>query len=413
MQPDPLVLIAGTLVSAFMVAIVLFIQARGLPTDIRGLREWGLGCALIFCAALFNSLRGIVPDLISIVLGNLAIEAGVAVVYIGLLRFNERDIPIRLLATVIGLSLLVLVYFTLVEDSFRARVIIVPGTNALLFGFCLMAILSGRTGHGLRFSDGFTALFFIVEMLISLSRVALAIWKDPLQIDAMAAAWIQQIYYSDLAGLPLGTLFMAIGLILMSNDRLKEKLLYLAAHDNLTGAFSRRAFIDLAEREQARGARSGQPVALLMVDLDHFKAVNDSHGHQAGDQVLQRFVEIAQGCLRRQDVFGRYGGEEFMVLLPETARDKALVVAERICTTVATTPIMVRGNDQPVRISVSIGVAVGDYKTSVDHLTGLADAAMYRAKAAGRNRIEYAETSETSGTSVSADVSAGIPATAG
>lgn len=390
MQPDPLVLVVGTLVSAFLAAMVLSFQARGFPPDIRGLREWSMGCALIFFAALFNGMRGMVPDFVAIVLGSLAIEAGIAMVYIGLLRFNGRAIPARLLAAVILLNLLALVYFTHVEFSFRARVVVVPGTSALLLGLCLATVLKGRPGHRLHFSDVFTALFFFFEVLISLARVALAIWVEPPPADLLTATLSQQIYHADLAGYPLGTVLMAVGLILMANDRLKEALQYLAAHDTLTGAFSRRAFVDLAEREQARGQRSGQPMALLMVDLDLFKAINDSHGHQVGDQVLQRFADIAQACLRRQDIFGRYGGEEFMVLLPDTARDMALAVAERICATVASTPVAVAGKEQSIRISVSIGVAVGDYKTNLDRLIGLADEAMYRAKAAGRNRVEYA-----------------------
>ncbi|MFA6310360.1 MAG: GGDEF domain-containing protein [Sterolibacterium sp.] len=390
MQPDPLVLVVGTLVSAFLAAIVLFFQARGFPPDIRGLREWSMGCALIFFAALFNGMRGTLPDSIAIVLGSLAIEAGIALVYIGLLRFNDRVIPTRLLVAVMLLNLLALIYVTHFEFSFRARVIIVSGTNALLLGYCLMAVLKGRPGRSLRFGDGFAALFFIAETLISLARVALAIWVEPPPADLLTATLIQQIYHADLAGYTLGTVLMAVGLILMANDRLKEALQYLAGHDTLTGAFARRAFIDLAEREQARGRRSGQPMALLMVDLDHFKTINDSHGHQVGDQVLQRFAEITQACLRRQDIFGRYGGEEFMVLLPDTARAMALMVAERICTTVAATPVPVEGRDQAIRISVSIGVAVGDFQTSLDRLIGLADEAMYRAKAAGRSRVEYA-----------------------
>ncbi|MCX7176305.1 MAG: GGDEF domain-containing protein [Proteobacteria bacterium] len=406
MQPDPLVLVVGTLVSAFLAAIVLLFQARGFPPDIRGLREWGMGCALIFVAALFNGLRGMLPDFVAIVLGSLAIEAGIAMVYIGLLRFNDRAIPTRLLVAVMLLNLLSLVYFTHFEYSFRARVIIVPGTTALLFGLCLIAVLKGRPGHKLRFGDGFATLFFFAETLISLARVALAIWVEPPPADLLTATLSQQLYQADLSGYSLGTLLMAVGLILMANDRLKEALQYLAGHDTLTGAFARRAFIDLAEREQARGRRSGQPMVLLMVDLDHFKTVNDSHGHQVGDLVLQRFAGIAQACLRRQDIFGRYGGEEFMVMLPDTSRDTALMVAERICATVAKTPVIIEGQDSSIRITVSIGVAVGDYKTGLDRLIGLADEAMYRAKAAGRNRVEYAADAPVND-------QAGIPAATG
>jgi len=392
MPLDPDTVVAGTLASSFLMAIVLFFQARSFPPGIRGLRDWSMGCALIFFAALLTSLRGIVPDFISIVLGSLAIEVGFALIYVGLRRFNERGIPTRVLVTMILLSLLAVAYFTHVEYSFRARVMIVSGANALLFGLCLVTVLKGRSGHSLRFSDGFTALFFFAEILISLARMALAIWIEPPQIESLPVTLNQQLYQADLAGYALGVLLMAVGFILMANDRLKEELQYLAAHDTLTGAFARRAFIDLAEREQARGQRSGQPMALLMLDLDHFKAINDNYGHQMGDRVLHRFAEIAQGCLRRQDILGRYGGEEFIVLLPDTARDTAVTVAERICVTVAKTPVVVPGR-KPVGISVSIGVAVGDEKISLDRLIGLADQAMYRAKAAGRNRVEYAEAS--------------------
>ncbi len=408
MNFDPLTVNLGASVSTFLMAIVLLYQARGFPPGIRGLKDWGMGCAVIFFAALFTSLRGIVPDFVSIVLGSLAIEVGWALVWIGLLRFNERGIPTRLLISVILLSLLLVAYFTYVEYSSRARVMIVSGTSVLLFALCLITVLKGRPGQSLRFSEAITALFFFVEIIISLARVALAIWIEQPQADLLTPTLRQQLYLADFAGYALGILLMGVGLILMANDRLKEELQYLAGHDTLTGAFSRRAFIDLAEREQARGQRSGQSMALLMLDLAHFKAINDSHGHQVGDQILQRFAEIAQGCLRRQDIFGRYGGEEFMVMLPDTARDMALAVAERICATVAKTPVMVQGRDRPIRISVSIGVAVGDDKTSLDRLIGLADQAMYRAKAAGRNRVEYAEVSEEF-----VNRPAGIPAVAG
>jgi len=390
MNFDAQTLSLGTAVAAFITAAILLYQARGYPSGIDGPREWGVGCAMIFFAAVFTSLRGIVPDFISVVVASLAIEAGWALVCIGLSRFNQRGVPVRLLATLVVLSLLLIAYFTHVEYNTRARVMVLSATNALLLGGCLATALRRRSGQPLRFSDGLTALFFAIEILISLARGTVGMAVGSPEAEASLPTLLRQLYLADFLGYPLGIVLMGVGLILMANDRLKEELQYLAGHDTLTGAYGRRAFMDMAEREQARSQRSGQSMALLMVDLDHFKTINDAHGHQVGDQVLQRFAGIAQSCLRRQDVFGRYGGEEFMVLLPETAGGTALMVAERICATVANTPVMVRGKDQPIAISVSIGVAVGDSETSLDRLIGMADAAMYRAKATGRNRIEFA-----------------------
>ncbi|MEK7737993.1 MAG: hypothetical protein AAB319_09600, partial [Pseudomonadota bacterium] len=125
MNLDPHTLVVGATISAFLMAIVLIYLAHSFPPGIRGLREWGIGLVLIFFAALFGSLRGMVPDFVSIVLGNLAVVAGLALIYIGLLRFNDRGLPMRWLAAVILLNLLAVAYFTHVEFSFRIRVTIV------------------------------------------------------------------------------------------------------------------------------------------------------------------------------------------------------------------------------------------------------------------------------------------------
>jgi diguanylate cyclase (GGDEF)-like protein len=130
-------------------------------------------------------------------------------------------------------------------------------------------------------------------------------------------------------------------------------------------------------------------MALLMLDLDHFKAVNDQHGHLVGDQVILNFVARTSSLLRQIDSFGRYGGEEFIVLLPETNPSEAMVVAERIRAAVATP------NELPA-YTVSIGVTTRSYgDTTVDELLARADKALYQAKANGRNRVEIARLNAT------------------
>ena len=180
----------------------------------------------------------------------------------------------------------------------------------------------------------------------------------------------------------------ATGLILMAFDRLKDELEYLVSHDALTGAYSRRGFMNLAEIEISRALRMQRDTALMVLDLDHFKQVNDRFGHPVGDLVLRKFTDIARLCLRREDLLGRFGGEEFMVLLPDTSPAASLVVAERIRSAVLAT--RVAAGQQQVRFTVSIGVANAAGRGTLEDMLKLADRAMYLAKSRGRNRVEVA-----------------------
>jgi diguanylate cyclase (GGDEF)-like protein len=140
-------------------------------------------------------------------------------------------------------------------------------------------------------------------------------------------------------------------------------------------------------RELKRAARSGEPVAVIMADLDHFKQINDRYGHAAGDEVLRQASARMRGVLRDHDGISRYGGEEFLVLLPRTDVDAALVIAERVRAAVASQPVAI--GDQSLPVTLSMGLATtADHPAEVDPLIAAADAALYRAKAAGRNRVE-------------------------
>jgi diguanylate cyclase (GGDEF)-like protein len=167
----------------------------------------------------------------------------------------------------------------------------------------------------------------------------------------------------------------------------RERLEHLASHDALTGCLNRRALIEQLEREWERADRYDLVLTLLMVDLDHFKQVNDLRGHLAGDQVLQQIGDLLRREGRSVDTVGRYGGEEFVVILPETALHGAMIVAER-----ARQRIQVHNfgtASEPISVTVSIGVAsVPDERaTSPETFLALADAALYRAKADGRNVV--------------------------
>ena len=163
-----------------------------------------------------------------------------------------------------------------------------------------------------------------------------------------------------------------------------------AACDGLTGALNGRALLALADREIARAKRHGRKLICIMLDLDHFKKVNDTHGHAAGDAVLNRVVGVSRHCLRAGDAFARYGGEEFVILLPEADMAEGMAVAERLRQQIADASVSV--GDDVIRFTASFGVTSWasmdrDFRDTMAR----ADAALYRAKNNGRNRVEVAD----------------------
>jgi two-component system cell cycle response regulator len=167
----------------------------------------------------------------------------------------------------------------------------------------------------------------------------------------------------------------------------------LATTDALTNLLNRRALLDVIERERARADRHTFPMSLLLLDVDHFKAVNDTRGHAAGDAVLQGVARILLTVARRSDWVARWGGEEFVVALPQTGDVGARIAAERMRRAIAeSTHVVPQG--PPVRVTASIGVSSGGAPWQIEKLVAAADAAMYAAKGRGRNRVEVMSSEE-------------------
>ena len=167
-----------------------------------------------------------------------------------------------------------------------------------------------------------------------------------------------------------------------------NKLHELATIDELTGTNNRRQFMHLSQKELMRAKRYEKPCSIILLDLDHFKAVNDTYGHSVGDQVLTTVIDTIRRNVRLQDILGRYGGEEFVILLPETPPGTAISIAERLRGFLENQ--MLRVNGQAIRITASFGVSGQDpvMKENLDSLLNQADLALYRAKGKGRNRVE-------------------------
>jgi diguanylate cyclase (GGDEF)-like protein len=176
--------------------------------------------------------------------------------------------------------------------------------------------------------------------------------------------------------------------VALENSRIYEKAQNQAITDPLTSVYNRRGLFKLAKIDFAESISSGRPFSGIMIDLDHFKHINDTYGHSAGDLVLREVAKRCKSCIRGLDYVGRYGGEEFLVILPETNIDTALVVAERLRMVIAGNPIN-WGKDFELNITASLGVAQRDEQntTNLDMLIARADQAMYVAKHKGRNRV--------------------------
>lgn len=362
-------------------ALVLWVQARSFPADIEGLRDWALAVVLIGCASGLASLRGILHDAIAIVLANGMLLFGQLLLVVGLQRFSGRPPVWRPTLDVVGAILLLLVWLTFGTHSYQGRIFIMALAHVGFFAYgAALAWRIAPRGFGSRFLCG----VFLLGVAVAIWRIATLSAAGGQSDDVFDRNLIQQAY---LGMFSLGALGLAIGFIVLANERLRVELEFMATRDPMTGALNRRAFFARAAVEWARAARARRSLAVITSDIDFFKKVNDSYGHHVGDRVIKDYARRAAAMLRLPDVLARFGGEEFVILLPDTDLASARQAAERIRREIET-----RRDPTLPHYTVSLGVAVaqgnaGD-AADIEALIAMADAALYRAKQGGRNRVD-------------------------
>lgn len=374
-DPRTIVLLSG--IMGALMSVVLYFLRRNFPPSIKGLAAWATGPAIIFLSTLLVGARGSIPDTFSMVGGNLALFVGLTLLYLGSQRFVGVPPSDRLWGSLILAMAPVLFWFSQTKPHYGMFLMSISVFLAALSISHLVLLLR----HGARdFATSLTASALLVLSMIQVARFVFA-------LDLPADSSLFSLTPTQSAIMTLYafcTLLIPIGLVLMATDKLRAEFENLASHDYLTGALTRRALIEACEQELCRCRRQQRATSLLMLDLDRFKSINDNHGHLVGDQLLRELSATVTSLLRRPDRFGRFGGEEFVVLLPETPLEGARVVAERIRTKVAE-------SHGPVSCTVSIGATTWhDDDTKVESLLARADAALYEAKAAGRNCVKLA-----------------------
>ena len=266
--------------------------------------------------------------------------------------------------------------------------------NAVLFGGLvfgtLLAVLAGfalqmRTplaGRG-RARAVLVATFAVGAVAFYSRGVSAILMADPLQSFVQPNAFQSALFIAACAA----ALASSLGFMLLHKERAEGEAVRMATMDPLTGAYNRRTFHEIAEREMSRARRAGQPLSIIIVDIDHFRAINDRHGHRTGDTVLQRMADVIRGALRKEDMLVRYGGEEFLVLLPEVPGPGAVIVAGRIRKAVEAEAFDVGGKTMPVTVSVGVSARLDEGPESIEGLLARADEALGLAKQRGRNRV--------------------------
>ncbi len=350
---------------------------RGIPA----LRHWAVAYLLLAAGLLMAALRSPTPSALELVAHNALTGASPAVLWLGIRSFLGERYPWRAVGALYAAMLLGMLLFSGLWPDMTARVVLGSGYCAVITAASAADLLragrrSPRTGVGM--TGGFLAVhaaFYVVRAALALNSGALPQLLEPTVVQTLTF----------LEG-PAMALAVGLGFVIMTTERLQADLRHVATYDSLTGVLNRRAFLDMAEGAFARLRRGGAPFSLLLLDIDHIKRINDSFGHQAGDAVLVAFTRSAQSALRPGDLFSRYGGEEFCVLLPDTGGDQGRAVAERLRAALSDLVMMHDGN--LIAVTVSIGVAEGNADAeSFDAIVAAADMALYRAKAEGRDRV--------------------------
>ena len=344
---------------------------------------WAAIAGFLFSAAFFlGGFRSVIPDYLSIILFNLLCVLAMisySELFCRLLSFYPKR---RYLLLILPVVLLIANFWhTYQEPSFRARAFTFDATILVVCIYTIRTLIIGSNPRQL-FIHVLAASAFIFMGSIGFIRILYLIFQDG---SADASFTGQTNLLANIAYLD-STVLATVSAILLISDRLHYQMKQNARLDPLTSILNRRVLQEVCEREMSLAKRGGVPLSLVICDIDHFKVVNDSHGHLTGDAVLVHFVGILQRCLRNTDLLIRYGGEEFVFMLPQTDSDNAMITADRIRKTVKNSPYT--KGDMVVFLTGSFGVTGFDPEhDTLDDMLHRADRAMYDAKDQGRDRV--------------------------
>jgi diguanylate cyclase (GGDEF)-like protein len=380
---DPPTLLLALLAGFLLLALELGFAHRALARQVE-LRVWAAGTWLLLGGFGAFAARPLLPTWLGVLVSNALILAGLSTYTRALYRFLcDRPLP-RWAWGLFGAAVAGLVVMLPWPLYMRSSAI------SLVYVALLLPSVAVIARHGWHAEPSLRT----VAATMSIACLALLVrawhaWNHPQQYGSLLQSSLGQ-------GLTFLVCFLAVlgagfGFVLSSFQRVAQQMERLATHDGLTGCANRSTADTLLEHALQRGRREAAPVALVVLDIDHFKSINDRFGHRAGDAVLVAVADAVRTRLRKSDVFARIGGEEFTLLLPDTDAAGALRLADEVRRVVEQLRLAGTGLDG-VRITVSAGIALAPAGAActAEELFALADKRLYRAKAQGRNRVEAA-----------------------
>ncbi|WP_313133876.1 GGDEF domain-containing protein [Anaerocolumna sp.] len=350
-----------------------------------------------FFARLFETLgwtllwlRGTIDTSVSISVGNSFLIIAQALQIIAFLNIKDRCNKFikRVYFSAAAFFIVIFHLALLLHNVDGVRVSIMSIGMAVFWYFPIYVLITDKDSSVLQKT---VALVYMVEIVLLILRACLGIRLGK-SMYLMSNNIYNVLFFICLY---LIMLMGNIGFILMSKEKSDSELIKVATHDELTEIFNRRAFLMRAKENISLFSRRKEPISFFLIDLDNFKKINDDYGHFVGDMILKDFALIIKMQLRDYDLFGRFGGEEFTVLLPGANEKTALEVAERLRRVTENTSVSIDMN-LSIKYTISIGIVtvIPDESTSIDTLYKLSDDALYKAKGKGRNRIEIAKITE-------------------
>jgi diguanylate cyclase (GGDEF)-like protein len=369
-------------VEAILGLLLLFAWVQN--TAIHAVAWWGFAHLLRAASVVLFGMYGSVSDLISIDLANAILFTSFAVTWTGARVFDGRKVQVVLLFGGAA-SWLVLCRVPVVAASWDLRMLLSSGIITAYTWATAYEFYRGRSEPLVSRWPAISMLFAHGALYLLRTPFGSMLPWLPTNNNLFESVWLTVLSFEGL----LFTIAIAFILLAMAKERTEHRHKTASLIDPLTGIPNRRAFLQDSEVQLKRQATDPRPIAVMLLDLDNFKAINDRFGHAVGDKVLQRFAEVGSSCMHRFDIFGRLGGEEFAAMLVDTSRERALAVAEQIRSSFLAATGEIDG--KPVIATVSIGLVISyDAVLDLSALLAQADHALYRAKDNGRNRVEIA-----------------------